>query len=219
MKTRLHQIILLCTASAVIFCGCDTGGSCSHGSEEFGEYEKKPVIYLYPEETTEVQVKLQLDGELTCTYPVYENGWDVTAQPDGTLTNHADGREYSYLYWEGKTKTDWDMSKGFVIKGTETAEFLQETLEKMGLTPREYNEFIVYWLPQMEENPYNLITFQQEAYTDAAQMEITPEPDSILRVFMVYQPLEQPVAVKEPEITSFERNGFTVVEWGGTERG
>jgi hypothetical protein len=47
----------------------------------------KPVIYLYPQETTEIRVKLDYDGILTCTYPRYENGWTVTAQPDGTLTD------------------------------------------------------------------------------------------------------------------------------------
>ncbi len=35
----------------------------------------KPVIYLYPEEKTEVAVKLDYDGELTATYPDYRNGW------------------------------------------------------------------------------------------------------------------------------------------------
>lgn len=61
---------------------------------------EKPVIYLYPEEETEVRVELELSGgELTCTYPEYSNGWEVTARPDGTLTD-AEGREYNYLYWE-----------------------------------------------------------------------------------------------------------------------
>ena len=49
--------------------------------------KRKPVIYLYPEETTEVTVKLDFKGKLTSTYPAYENGWKVTAQPDGTLTD------------------------------------------------------------------------------------------------------------------------------------
>ena len=35
----------------------------------------KPVIYLYPEEVTEVAVELRLNGELTCTYPAYRDGW------------------------------------------------------------------------------------------------------------------------------------------------
>lgn len=178
------------------------------------EYENaKPVIYLYPEETTEVQVELDFHGELTCTYPVYEDGWSVTAEPDGTLTDQETGKEYSYLFWEGLTDVKYDMSEGYVVKGEDTAEFLQEILAEIGLTPEEYNEFIVYWLPKMQENAYNLITFQKEVYTDSAALHIEPEPDSVLRVFMAYKALEEPVEVKTPEIEPFVREGFTVVEW------
>lgn len=176
----------------------------------------KPVIYLYPEQEIEVSVQLDYDGELTCTYPAYEDGWSVTAQPDGTLTDEA-GKQYSYLFWEGETDIEYDMSRGFVVKGSDTAEFLQEKLSYLGLTPREYNEFIVYWLPKMQDHPYNLIAFQQEAYTDSAALTITPQPDSILRVFMAYQPLEQPVEIEEQALAPFAREGFAVVEWGGTE--
>ena len=177
----------------------------------------KPVIYLYPETTTEVSVKLEYEGELICTYPEYKEGWHVVAQPDGTLTDIATQKEYSYLFWEGLSEIKYDMSKGFVVKGSDTAEFLQNILAETGLTPKEYNEFIVYWLPKMQENPYNLITFQTDVYTENALLEISPEPDSILRVFMAYEALEKPITVEEPIIEPFTRNGFTVVEWGGTE--
>ena len=46
-----------------------------------------------------------------------------------------------------------DFSRGFVVRGSDTAAFLREKLAYMGLTPREYNEFIVYWLPRMQNNP------------------------------------------------------------------
>ena len=178
----------------------------------------KPVIYLYPEESREVNVKLDFNGELGCTYPEYsENGWTVTANPDGTLINSADGREYSYLFWDGISNVDYDISKGFVVKGEDTEKFLQEKLAYMGLTPREYNEFIVYWLPLMQDNEYNLIAFQGETYTDNAKLEITPSPDSILRVFMTFKPLDKPIEIEEQQLTAFERQGFTVVEWGGAE--
>lgn len=178
---------------------------------------EKPIIYLYPEREQTVTVALRCDGELLCTYPEYQDGWTVTARPDGTLVNAEDGEKYSYLFWEGELDTEYDMSKGFVVAGEDTAAFLREKLSQMGLTPREYNEFIVYWLPRMQDNPYNLITFQEEAYTQHAELDVTPKPDSVLRVFMAYQGLEKPISVEEPEITAFERTGFTVVEWGGTE--
>ena len=142
--------------------------------------------------------------------------WQVTAQPDGTLTDTS-GNTYSYLYCEGETDTQYDLSKGFVVKGEDSADFLREKLSYMGLTPREYNEFIVYWLPRLEANEYNLITFQGGAYTDSARLQITPEPDSLLRVFMAFKPLARPIDIPEQELTPFTRTGFTVVEWGGCE--
>ena len=180
------------------------------------ECAEKPVIYLYPEQETAVSVSLNYDGTLTATYPAYENGWHITAEPDGTLYDEA-GDEYSYLFWEGESKPDYDFSKGFCVAGADTADFLREKLTEIGLTPREYNEFIVYWLPKMQDNPYNLISFQSEAYTDAAKLDIDPEPDSVLRVFMAWKPLSKPQTIEPQTFTPFARDGFTVVEWGGCE--
>jgi hypothetical protein len=87
----------------------------------------------------------------------------------------------------------------------------------MGLTEDEMNEFIVYWLPLMEHNKYNLISFQSDAYTDSAKLNITPTPDSMLRVFMTYVPLEEAIDIEPQQLSTFERNGFTVVEWGGSK--
>lgn len=182
-----------------------------------GQMSAKPVIYLYPEQTEEVSVELEYDGDLTCTYPEYNGGWQVTAHPDGTLTDQETGKRYNYLFWEGTDKNEYDLSRGFVVPGEDTAEFLEEKLTALGLNERERNEFIVYWLPRMQDNEYNLIAFQREEYTEHARLKISPEPDSILRVFMAYQPLDEPVDVPEQELEPFAREGFTVVEWGGTE--
>lgn len=176
----------------------------------------KPVIYLYPTEKMDVNVNLTLDGKLTCTYPSYGNGWSVTALPDGTLIN-AEGQQYNYLYWEGETYAKYDLSKGFCVKGEDTAKFLEEALEKLGLNRREANEFIVYWLPLMEQNPYNIIAFQTDVYTEAARLEVNPKPDTLIRVFMAWQKSDNYVELEEQELLAPERKGFTVVEWGGTE--
>lgn len=179
--------------------------------------DEKPVIYLYPEQVQEVYVQLELDGEFTCTYPEYDNGWKVKAYPDGTLRDQDTGKEYNYLFWEGTSGTEYDLSRGFVVEGKDTAGFLEEKLAYLGLNEKERNEFIVYWLPRMEDNKYNLITFQGEDYTEHAKLKISPEPDSILRVFMVYKPLDKAIDIPEQEFEPFEREGFTVIEWGGAE--
>lgn len=180
---------------------------------------RKPVIYLYPEEETDVHVELELtESELNTTYPKYNNGWDVTAYPDGTLVNKTDGSHHKYLFWDAvNCRTRFDFSKGFCVAGSDTESFLKEKLTYMGLTEQEMNEFIVYWLPLMEHNAYNLISFQGDAYTNSAKLKITPTPDSECRVFMAYVPLENAVAIEPQQLETFERNGFTVVEWGGAE--
>ena len=196
----------LCLAALLLLSAC----------REAEAGDAKPVIYLYPEEETDVTVRLDYDGTLTCTYPAYEDGWTVTAAPDGTLRDEA-GQTYSYLYWEGVTRTEYNFSRGFCVPGADTAAFLEDALSRLGLTRREANEFIVYWLPRMAANPYNLIAFQAEAYTDHARLTVTPEPDSLLRVFMAWKPLEAPADLPAQELPPFKRTGFTVVEWGGAE--
>ena len=189
---------------------------CACGPREEMVAEEKPVIYLYPETETRVTVKLDLPGELTCAYPAYDGGWTVTAAPDGTLTDEH-GRTYNYLYWEGEGTEAYDFSKGFCVAGSDTAAFLEDALDRLGLTRREANEFLVYWLPRMQDNPYNLIAFQQEAYTESAKLTVSPQPDSVLRVFMAWKPLARPVDVPAQTLPGFERRGFTLVEWGGAE--
>ena len=181
----------------------------------------KPVIYLYPETPTEVSVSLTLNGRLTCTYPDYEDGWKgFTAHPDGTLTFpdglSPAGREYYCLYWEGMQAAEWDFSRGFCVKGEDTAAFLEWALAKQGLTPREANEFIIYWLPLMQENPYNVISFQTEAYTSTAVLEVAPAPDTTIRVMMAYYPSDEAVEITPQQFETPVHEGFTVVEWGGS---
>jgi hypothetical protein len=106
--------LLMCILFVMVLTGCQE----EHRME-------KPIIYLYPEQETKVKVQLDYDGTLVCTYPEYNNGWNVIAQPDGTLYD-ASGKTYSYLFWEGNTDATYDFSKGFVVKGSEMAEFLEE---------------------------------------------------------------------------------------------
>ncbi len=206
MKKILFASLLLLIAT--LFIGCE-------GEEQEVPIAEKPVIYLYPQEAMDVSVKLDYNGELLFTYPEYNDGWDVTAYPDGRIVSQ--GEEYSYLFWDGYDDIEYDLSEGFVVKGEDTVSFLKDKLEFLGLLPHEYNEFITYWAPRMIENEYNLITFQQEAYTENAVLTVEPTPDSIQRVFMVFKSLDEYIEIDEQQLETFERSGFTVIEWGGSE--
>ncbi|MBQ6039539.1 MAG: hypothetical protein IJL32_01995 [Oscillospiraceae bacterium] len=69
----------------------------------------------------------------------------------------------------------------------------------------------------MEHHAYNLISFQGETYTNSAKLTITPNPDSECRIFMAYVPLDNAVEIEPQQLETFERTGFSVVEWGGVE--
>ncbi|MBO5954215.1 MAG: hypothetical protein J6Q53_08920 [Oscillospiraceae bacterium] len=69
----------------------------------------------------------------------------------------------------------------------------------------------------MEGNPYNTISFQTDIYTDAAKLEITPAPDTLIRVFMAWQASDSFVELPVQELTAPERTGFAAIEWGGTQ--
>ncbi|MCL2300618.1 MAG: hypothetical protein FWC27_10795 [Firmicutes bacterium] len=178
----------------------------------------KPVIYLYPEEPMEISVTLQtIDAHFTETIPAYNDGWRVLAQPDGTLTNLADGEQYPYLFWEAERGTPWSQPKeGFVVARGDLAGFLEEKLLYLGLNEAEAGEFLEYWLPRLAGNAYTLLYFSGEEYRARYPLEITPAPDSLLRVFMVAKAAKGDERIAPQKLVPFERKGFAVIEWGGT---
>ena len=178
---------------------------------------RKPAIYLYPQVEQKIKVLLNFKGKLTFTFPEYKNGWDVIAFPNGTIKNVIDNSEFNYLFWEGHHEINYDFSKGFVVENNNLIKFFQDKLKFLGLNDKEMNEFIIYWVPIMQKNKFNLITFQTDLYTKNAELIIDPKPDSLLRVFMVYKALNEKINLPEQKLEKFERKGFSVIEWGGTE--
>lgn len=177
----------------------------------------KPIIYLYPTEEINITVKLGYKNKLTSTYPKYVDGWEVIAKPDGTLIDKNTGRELYSLYWEGKHTEPINMNEGFVVKGEDSIKFLEEKLAILGLNEKEAEEFIIYWLPKLEENKYNYIRFASiDEINENMPLEFSIEPDTIIRVLMQYKALDNPISVKEQVLETQSRVGFTVVEWGGT---
>lgn len=178
----------------------------------------KPIIYIYPEQETKVRVKVGNPLNLTHTYPKYDNGWEVIAKPNGDLIDCKTGRNLYSLYWEGINTVEPNMDEGFIVKGEDTIAFLEEKLAVLGLNEREANEFIIYWLPKLESNKYNFIRFQiQEEINNNMPLEITPKPDTVIRIVMEFKGLEEPIEIIEQKLETPERTGYTVVEWGGTE--
>jgi len=191
------------------------GGGESDGSDEGMDY--KPVIYLYPEESMDISVHLNFEKRIfTTIYPKFngKNTWNVHAEPNGDII--IKGRKYPYLFWEAKSYAEQDLNEGFIVKDEDAENFLEEKLSILGLNDKEKTDFITFWLPVLLRNKLSLCSFQGQKYLNTMKLNITPKPDSLLRIFLSIKKLDSPINIKEQNLKSVERKGFTVVEWGGS---
>ncbi len=179
----------------------------------------KPVIYVYSKQKEDVSIKLDLKGDFLFTYPQYTNGWNFTANPDGSIL--MGDKKYHYLFWDGKLNIETeklDLSTGFVIEKNNLVNFFEEKLKLMGLNSQEIEDYITYWCPRMSVNEKNYIHFIFNGeYNKYASISVDPKPDQMFRVCMLWSKAHENTIVKEQKIESFNRSGFTIVEWGGTE--
>jgi hypothetical protein len=180
---------------------------------------EKPVIYIYPEEKMDVNIQLNTAGNLTFTYPEYKSGWNFTADPDGNIS--INNKQYSYLFWESEIKNfslEENDPTGFLVATDDLLLFLENSLTKMGLNSKEQSDFITYWYPRMMLNKKNNIHFLINEECNAyAELKITPQPETIIRIGMIWS---KAISENIPEaqiIPEMKRKGFTVIEWGGVE--
>lgn len=175
----------------------------------------KPVLYLYPTKTTDVKVEFEHPEYLTTTYPKYNNFWKVKASPNGDLID-SNNKYYYGLYWDEIRYNEVDFHEGFYVTKDNAIDFLEEKLDIIGLNPRERNEFIMYWLPILENNEKSIVYFELTKERERGnKLIITPKPDSMLRVSIHIKKVNNKVNIKEQKLETFKRSGFSAIEWGG----
>ena len=186
-----------------------------------GNIYRKPVIYLYPIQKTEITLTLNVNGKLLTTFPKYDKNWKVIAEPSGQLFDIKTKRNYSSLFWDADVQLPeehYQYKDGFVISKENLTAFFIEKLEHIGLNNQETNEFIQFWLPILEQNEYNFIHFRiNDACNEIAKLNVNPKPETSIRVYMEYYGLEEFTTINEQILTKTERKGFTLVEWGGAK--
>lgn len=202
----------------------------------------KPVIYMYPEDHQQVQVNVTVnnahrisawpppdirktgDSELALKRDLL--AWHCVVSPDGTIAHGQ--RRLPYLFWDAfhmpraggavqLRAPSGQLRACSCVLGSETAVWLDDILEQQGLNDRERADFITFWQPQLESNAYNLVRFLSVAEIDEdSSIMINPLPDTLIRVFMIFESCDQHLHTQPQTFERPRREGFTVVEWGGT---
>lgn len=182
---------------------------------------RKPVIYLYPKETTDVSIKVNPIGDFTFTYPNIAQGWDFTCHPDGRISR--EDESYRYLFWESEQEITPELvnpKQGAIVNGSEAVAFLESQMTQYGMTKAEQADLLTYWGPLMQNktNVYIYLLFN-EVCDAFASLEITPKPTEIGRFYVVWAEVPEYFNPKleVQEIPTMNREGFTVLEWGGAE--
>ena len=179
---------------------------------------KKPVIYVYPEKPMEVSVSINITkGKFSVVYPKFNEGnnsWKIKANPNGDI--EINNRKYPYLFYECDSYFNQETNEGFIVDENNAETFLEEKLKFLGLNDKEKTDFITFWLPVLLKNKLSLCSFQSKEFFEHIPMNVSPKPDTLIRIFLTIKKIDAPIEVKEQKLERHERKGFTVVEWGGS---
>ncbi|KAF8676591.1 Ubiquitin-like protein [Rhizoctonia solani] len=190
--------------------------------------------------------------------------WAVDAKPDGTLFDKVANREVAYLFWEAHTSPrlpsppvtrpgtpveisalTFDPSSPVLLSSQSVllpfdkiTGYIDDVLMALGFHLEARTSFITYWLPSLSRHTYVALRFlPQEEYEKAAPLNITPAPEVITRVFMLFRGVEesqvefwsdaagmacQDVTVWRDVVgvdieKTLNRSLYRVLEWGGME--
>ncbi len=85
-----------------------------------------------------------------------------------------------------------------------------------GFYGQEIQDYIDYWVPRLNAFFYYTICPQTNEIIDSViDLSFSKQPNDVLRLFYVIQGYDySPEMLIEPEIDSFSREFYFVVEWG-----
>ena len=179
----------------------------------------KPVVYLYP--TTPTNVSVKVGANVTISDPIYPlDGWrNVLASPNGQLSYQ--GKNYQSLFWEGQGNGAYPaITQGTIVRQADLINTVRQQLVMQGLNTQESSDFMNFWTPNLPKSPYVRLTwFGNRELGELAPLNITPRPQTVIRVFLDAEGLLAPISIPQQQFKAAPaRDGFTVVEWGGLAR-
>lgn len=173
--------------------------------------DKKPAVYLYPEEDSQIFVKANINGKMIADIPEYNGGWNVFVTKEGLIEN-----QFDYLFYEADLRKIEIPKEGWIVKYEDLDSWFEINLEKLGLNEKEKFQFKEYWLNELEKSNYYEIKLLSEDFLNKnMDLIVVPTPDTEIRLNFLFRPIKEIYEIENPEIVTPIREGFTLVEWGG----
>jgi hypothetical protein len=172
----------------------------------------KPNIYIYPQKPISlcVDIAFPIGGRIVQSIPEYNNGWCVTIDSSGLINN-----QFKYLFYESAQADIFQHQNGWCIAKSDLKAFFEKNMSLYNFSKPEIVDFIDYWIPRLEENNYYLIYPQTNEIIDKTiQVKFSIEPHNVNRLFYGIKGINSYSKIDEPAIVKFNRDGFTVMEWG-----
>lgn len=179
----------------------------------------KPNIYIYSREEREVEVIFEEPELLTATIPEYENGWRVTADEAGRLTDAA-GFTYAYLFYESVTEPSlFQTESGWRIPAERRKECFEALLTDLGFHEQEITDFTDFWTQKLVPGTDYIMYPQETEVVDLAMpMTVAEKPESLERIWFAFIK-DDGRRAEEPQGYELNRGGkdcpYYAVEWGG----
>lgn len=174
---------------------------------------RKPNIYIYPERTTELDVRIVFPqgGQVATSIPDYVDGWHVTVEPSGLING-----QYEYLFYESSQPYYGQHTAGWVVALEQLEDFFRNNMARTGFIQSEIDDFIEYWIPWLSGYPYYAVYPQyNDQLEQMIRLEFSTPPQSLIRLIYSIRGLgTNTPTLPEPIIPTFVREGFTVAEWG-----
>lgn len=176
----------------------------------------KPVIYLYPEKTSVLNVAV--GANVSVSDPKYPTGgWkNVIARPNGQL--RYEGKEYDSLFWEGTGHGIYPSKKGegVVVGQEKAADTIRKQLQAQGMNTKEISDFMTFWEEKIPQTKYVRLTWLGTKDMNViAPLYVSKKPDTLIRVFLEMEGMNEKVNLTPQKFVAPQRQGFVVTEWGG----
>ena len=175
--------------------------------------QRKPNIYIYPEEDAELTIKIDFPngGRVTVSDPDYNQGWDISVSSAGVIDD-----KYTFLFYECKTPNLCQYDEGWVVDREALSSFFESNLHELNFRDHELTDFLDYWIPRLNTSDKYIIYPQySDILEEMSRIKCTPSPLNINRICYVIRKFSSELSrPKEPATRMFDRAGFHIMEWG-----